>query len=114
MCMIFKIGFVRGLNLLNHKQRSKLIHGIETGGGGGITRVLENGNTFEKGGVNISAVHGTLENITPDSLFHILLKQVDNKTFKLDNAQFFCNWSQPRDSPQKPVCTNDSYEYSLF
>ena len=29
-------------------------------GGGGKTRVIENGNVFEKGGVNISAVYGKL------------------------------------------------------
>ena len=29
-------------------------------GGGGRTRVIENGNVFEKGGVNISKVHGPL------------------------------------------------------
>jgi len=29
-------------------------------GGGGQTRVIENGNVFEKGGVNISGVHGEL------------------------------------------------------
>ena len=29
-------------------------------GGGGRTRVIENGAIFEKGGVNISAVHGEL------------------------------------------------------
>ena len=29
-------------------------------GGGGQTRVIQNGNVFEKGGVNISAVHGAL------------------------------------------------------
>ncbi len=29
-------------------------------GGGGKTRVIENGDVFEKGGVNISAVHGAL------------------------------------------------------
>ena len=29
-------------------------------GGGGRTRVIENGNVFEKGGVNISKVHGAL------------------------------------------------------
>ncbi len=29
-------------------------------GGGGRTRVIENGNVFEKGGVNISSVHGEL------------------------------------------------------
>ncbi|WP_411766057.1 oxygen-dependent coproporphyrinogen oxidase [Winogradskyella sp. A3E31] len=31
-----------------------------TEGGGGRTRVIENGAVFEKGGVNISAVHGAL------------------------------------------------------
>jgi coproporphyrinogen III oxidase len=30
------------------------------GGGGGRTRVIQNGNIFEKGGVNFSAVHGHL------------------------------------------------------
>jgi coproporphyrinogen III oxidase len=30
------------------------------GGGGGRTRIIENGNIFEKGGVNFSAVHGQL------------------------------------------------------
>lgn len=34
------------------------------GGGGGITRVIEKGNVFEKGGVNISEVHGEL----PDAI----------------------------------------------
>ena len=29
-------------------------------GGGGRTRVIQNGNVFEKGGVNISKVHGPL------------------------------------------------------
>ena len=33
-------------------------------GGGGRTRVIENGAVFEKGGVNISGVHGEL----PDSI----------------------------------------------
>jgi coproporphyrinogen III oxidase len=30
------------------------------GGGGGCTRIIQNGNIFEKGGVNFSAVHGQL------------------------------------------------------
>jgi coproporphyrinogen III oxidase len=38
------------------------------GGGGGRTRVIENGNVFEKGGVNISEVYGTL----PDSMVQYL------------------------------------------
>ena len=32
-------------------------------GGGGKTRVMTNGGTFEKGGVNISAVHGELPEV---------------------------------------------------
>ena len=32
-------------------------------GGGGRTRVIENGAIFEKGGVNISAVHGKLPKV---------------------------------------------------
>ena len=31
-------------------------------GGGGLTRVIQNGNVFEKGGVNTSVVHGKLTN----------------------------------------------------
>ncbi|MGB5172734.1 MAG: oxygen-dependent coproporphyrinogen oxidase [Eudoraea sp.] len=35
---------------------------VRSEGGGGRSRVLENGQIFEKGGVNISAVHGSLPN----------------------------------------------------
>lgn len=45
-------------------------------GGGGRTRVIENGNVFEKGGVNISAVHGKL----PDSM---------QKLFNVGETDFF-------------------------
>ena len=45
-------------------------------GGGGRTRVLENGAVFDKGGVNISAVHGKL----PDSM---------QKLFNVGEADFF-------------------------
>ena len=45
-------------------------------GGGGRTRVIENGTVFEKGGVNISAVHGKL----PDSM---------KSYFGVEDAHFF-------------------------
>lgn len=45
-------------------------------GGGGRTRVIENGNVFEKGGVNISAVHGKL----PESM---------QKMFGVGEVDFF-------------------------
>ena len=45
-------------------------------GGGGRTRVIENGNVIEKGGVNISGVHGKL----PESM---------QKMFNVGEADFF-------------------------
>lgn len=45
-------------------------------GGGGRTRVIENGAVFEKGGVNISGVHGAL----PESM---------KAYFGVEQAQFF-------------------------
>ena len=45
-------------------------------GGGGRTRVIENGNVIEKGGVNISAVHGKL----PEAM---------QKMFSVGEADFF-------------------------
>jgi coproporphyrinogen III oxidase len=45
-------------------------------GGGGRTRVIENGAVFEKGGVNISAVHGAL----PKAM---------QSYFKVGNVDFF-------------------------
>lgn len=46
------------------------------GGGGGRTRIMQNGNVIEKGGVNFSAVHGKL----PDAV---------KKAFKVDEDDFF-------------------------
>ncbi|MGO1751023.1 MAG: oxygen-dependent coproporphyrinogen oxidase [Psychroflexus sp.] len=46
------------------------------GGGGGRTRVIENGDVFEKGGVNISAVHGEL----PQSM---------QKYFNVEDCDFY-------------------------
>ena len=49
---------------------------IRPEGGGGRTRVIENGRVFEKGGVNISAVHGEL----PETM---------RSHFGVKDAQFF-------------------------
>ncbi|TAH01310.1 MAG: oxygen-dependent coproporphyrinogen oxidase [Sphingobacteriales bacterium] len=49
---------------------------VRTGGGGGCTRVIQNGNLIEKGGVNFSAVHGKL----PEAI---------KKSFNTQNEDFF-------------------------
>ena len=46
------------------------------GGGGGRTRIMQNGNIFEKGGVNFSAVHGQL----PETI---------KKALKVEQDDFF-------------------------
>jgi coproporphyrinogen III oxidase len=69
-------------------------------GGGGRTRVIENGAVFEKGGVNISAVHGKL----PDSM---------QKLFNVGEADFFaCGLSlvlHPKNSMVPTVHANWRY-----
>ena len=58
-------------------------------GGGGRTRVIENGHVFEKGGVNISAVHGAL----PESM---------QAYFGVTNANFFACGLSLVLHPKKP------------
>ncbi|WP_159024230.1 oxygen-dependent coproporphyrinogen oxidase [Formosa sp. L2A11] len=49
-----------GLELVDGKAKFQEDIWKRPEGGGGRTRVIENGNVFEKGGVNISGVHGEL------------------------------------------------------
>lgn len=59
------------------------------GGGGGRTRVMQNGNVIEKGGVNFSAVHGKL----PESV---------KKAFKVDTDDFFATGVSIVMHPENP------------
>jgi coproporphyrinogen III oxidase len=47
-----------GLEDLDGKARFVLDNWTRRGGGGGVTRIIENGAVFEKGGVNFSEVYG--------------------------------------------------------
>jgi coproporphyrinogen III oxidase len=67
---------VAGLEAIDGKAKFKEDIWERPEGGGGRTRVIENGNVFEKGGVNISAVHGVL----PDAM---------QKMFGVGQADFF-------------------------
>jgi len=50
----------QGLEALDGKSKFQEDAWSRDGGGGGRTRILEDGNLIEKGGVNFSAVHGVL------------------------------------------------------
>jgi coproporphyrinogen III oxidase len=60
------------------------------GGGGGVTRVIEKGEIFEKGGVNISTVHGEL------------LEPIRNH-FKVDNGWFWAGGISLVIHPENPM-----------
>ena len=59
------------------------------GGGGGRTRVMQNGNVIEKGGVNFSAVHGKL----PEAV---------KKAFKVESDDFFATGVSIVMHPENP------------
>jgi coproporphyrinogen III oxidase len=56
------------LEVLDGKARFEEEKWEREGGGGGRTRVIQNGNILEKGGVNFSAVHGQLADAIKKSL----------------------------------------------
>jgi coproporphyrinogen III oxidase len=70
-------------------------------GGGGRTRVIENGTVFEKGGVNISAVHGEL----PDTM---------RKHFSVKDANFFACGLSLVLHPKNPMVPNVHANWRYF
>jgi len=70
-------------------------------GGGGRTRIIQNGALFEKGGVNISKVHGPL----PPAM---------QTYFNVGDVDFFCLWFEFSHSPQKPYGTHSTCQLALF
>jgi coproporphyrinogen III oxidase len=63
------------------------------GGGGGVSRVIENGNIIEKGGVNFSAVWGP----TPDATLKMLNMPADK------NSEFYATGVSIVIHPQNPM-----------
>ena len=74
---------------------------IRPEGGGGRTRVIQNGDVFEKGGVNISEVHGKL----PKSM---------QEYFGVDNADFFACGLSLVIHPKNPFVPTVHSNYRYF
>ncbi len=70
-------------------------------GGGGRTRVIENGNVFEKGGVNISAVHGKL----PEAM---------QKMFNVGEVDFFACGLSLVIHPKSPMVSTVHANWRYF
>jgi coproporphyrinogen III oxidase len=71
------------------------------GGGGGRTRVVEKGEVFEKGGVNISTVHGEL----PDPI---------KKHFNVDHGWFWAGGISLVIHPESPMIPTVHANFRLF
>lgn len=71
------------------------------GGGGGRTRVIENGRVFEKGGVNISRVHGEL----PEPI---------RKNFNVDYGWFWAGGLSLVIHPENPMVPTVHANYRYF
>ncbi len=76
-------------------------HWQRDGGGGGTTRMIENGELFEKGGVNTSRVHGDL----PDPI---------RKQFEVDDDQFYAAGLSLVMHPESPMVPTVHANFRYF
>jgi coproporphyrinogen III oxidase len=67
-------------------------------GGGGTSKVIQNGNVIEKGGVNFSAVHGS----TPSFLF-TEKEHSSNSELGIQNSEFFATGLSIVIHPKNPM-----------
>lgn len=71
-----QLSVTKELERVDGKAKFRKDEWTREGGGGGLTMVIENGDVFEKGGVNISKVHGVL----PEAM---------QKTLNVSAGEFF-------------------------
>ncbi|CAK9871573.1 unnamed protein product [Sphagnum jensenii] len=86
---------------------------IRPGGGGGISRVLQDGNVWEKAGVNVSVVYGTMP---PEAYRAATGGSSDNKT-ALDKAgriPFFAAGVSSVMHPKNPFAPTVHFNYRYF
>ncbi len=83
------------------------------GGGGGRTRVLEKGSTFEKAGVNTSAVEGHLKGDGIHMFKHMLDKQ-NISLPELNDAHFFATGISLVVHPKNPYAPTTHANYRYF
>jgi len=86
---------------LDGKARFREDNWEREGGGGGLTRVIEKGDVFEKGGVNVSTVHGEL----PD-----LIRQ----RFEVDEGWFFAGGISLVIHPKSPMVPTVHANFRYF
>nr|XP_004248412.1 coproporphyrinogen-III oxidase 1, chloroplastic [Solanum lycopersicum] len=79
------------------------------GGGGGISRVLQDGNVFEKAGVNVSVVYGVM----PPEAYRAA-RPVDNGNTKPGPIPFFAAGVSSVIHPKNPFAPTVHFNYRYF
>ncbi|KAM3287433.1 Oxygen-dependent coproporphyrinogen-III oxidase, chloroplastic [Capsicum chinense] len=79
------------------------------GGGGGISRVLQDGNVFEKAGVNVSVVYGVM----PPEAYRAA-RPVDNGNVKPGPIPFFAAGVSSVLHPKNPFAPTVHFNYRYF
>ncbi len=91
----------RELEELDGKEAFREDNWQREGGGGGRTRVIEKGEVIEKGGVNVSAVHGEL----PDPI---------KQHFQVDQGWFYATGLSLVLHPRSPMIPTVHANYRFF
>lgn len=82
--------------------------------GGGVSCIIEKGSCFEKGGVNISAITGTLTQPSEQEMFKRLLAQRQTPVTTLDNARYFATGLSLVLHPNNPFIPTVHLNYRYF
>lgn len=86
-----------------------------SGGGGGVTCVTENGPTLEKGGVNVSYVHGTVKPKTSEhEMFKALFSKQGIDLLPDENAEFVATGISLVLHPHNPFAPTTHANYRYF
>ncbi|MGF1669727.1 MAG: oxygen-dependent coproporphyrinogen oxidase [Balneolaceae bacterium] len=91
----------RDLEIADSKKKFREDKWSRKGGGGGITRVIEKGNIFEKGGVNVSTVFGEL----PEPV---------KKHFKVEHGWFWAGGISLVIHPESPMVPTMHANFRYF
>jgi coproporphyrinogen III oxidase len=86
----------------------------ENNSGGGISCVLENGNVFEKAGVNISAIKGRIDSSKEISMFNQLFNQQGKQISNLKNSTYFATGISLVIHPHNPHIPTVHMNYRFF
>lgn len=108
--MILKVqgSICRELERLDGEQKFKVERWERPEGGGGVTCVIQDGAVFEKGGVNVSVVHGELTAAAAQQM------RARGKKLKGDNLKFFAAGISSVIHPKNPHVPTIHFNYRYF